>query len=53
MVIGDSVAIDWILMGRSLDLIRIMRFFQIFRDVVRRVSIADLCRATIFLTFWF
>ena len=48
MFIGDSLAIDWILMGRSLDLIRIMRFFQIFRDVVRRVSIANLRRATIY-----
>ena len=35
-VAGDDVAIDLILMGRAIDMIRIMRFFQIFRDVVRR-----------------
>ena len=35
-VAGDEVAIDLILMGRAIDMIRIMRFFQIFRDVVRR-----------------
>jgi two pore calcium channel protein len=27
---------DWLLMGRAIDMIRIMRFFPIFRDVVRR-----------------
>ena len=31
-------AIDFILMGRAIDMIRVMRFFQIFRDVVRRSS---------------
>jgi hypothetical protein len=36
---GDiDLAIDYILMGRAIDMIRIMRFFQIFRDVVRRSS---------------
>lgn len=29
---------DWLLMGRAIDMIRIMRFFPIFRDVVRRSS---------------
>mmetsp|Transcript_7744 Transcript_7744/g.21572 ORF Transcript_7744/g.21572 Transcript_7744/m.21572 type:complete len:1190 (+) Transcript_7744:283-3852(+) len=29
-------ALEFILIGRALDMIRIMRFFQIFRDVVRR-----------------
>jgi hypothetical protein len=33
---GHKSAIDFILMGRAIDMIRIMRFFPIFRDVVRR-----------------
>jgi len=33
-----DLATDYILMGRAIDMIRIMRFFQIFRDVVRRSS---------------
>ena len=35
---GFEYAIEYILIGRALDMIRIMRFFQIFRDVVRRSS---------------
>jgi Ion transport protein len=30
------VVTDWLLMGRAIDMIRMMRFFPIFRDVVRR-----------------
>lgn len=30
--------VEYILMGRAVDMIRVMRFFQIFRDVVRRSS---------------
>lgn len=38
-VAGDrEIATDYILMGRAIDMIRIMRFFQIFRDIVRRSS---------------
>eukprot|EP00980_Cylindrotheca_fusiformis_P007439 scaffold1533_cov98-Cylindrotheca_fusiformis.AAC.3 len=33
-----DIATDYILMGRAIDMIRIMRFFQIFRDIVRRSS---------------
>ena len=33
-----DIATDYVLMGRAIDMIRIMRFFQIFRDVVRRSS---------------
>jgi hypothetical protein len=35
---GHTQALDFMLMGRSLDMIRTMRFFQIFRDIVRRSS---------------
>lgn len=35
---GRPFALDCILIGRAIDMIRIMRFFQIFRDVVRRTS---------------
>lgn len=35
-VAGYEFSIDYMLMGRAIDMIRIMRFFQIFRDVVRR-----------------
>ena len=35
---GYDHAIEYILIGRALDMVRIMRFFQIFRDVVRRSS---------------
>ena len=35
-ILGMDSAVDYILMGRAIDMIRIMRFFQIFRDVVRR-----------------
>ena len=37
-VAGYKSATDYLLMGRAIDMIRIMRFFQIFRDVVRRSS---------------
>lgn len=33
---GKETAFDWILMGRAIDMIRAMRFFPIFRDIVRR-----------------
>ena len=33
-----EASLDYILMGRAIDMIRIMRFFPIFRDVVRRSS---------------
>ena len=32
------MALEYMLMGRALDMIRVMRFFQIFRDIVRRSS---------------
>lgn len=35
-MIGFERATDYILMGRAIDMIRMMRFSQIFRDVVRR-----------------
>jgi hypothetical protein len=35
---GEEASLNTILMGRAIDMIRIMRFFQIFRDVVRRSS---------------
>lgn len=35
-VLQSRFALEFILMGRAIDMIRIMRFFQIFRDVVRR-----------------
>lgn len=35
---SHSGALEFILMGRAVDMIRVMRFFQIFRDVVRRSS---------------
>jgi len=37
-LLGQSSALKYILMGRAIDMIRVMRFFQIFRDVVRRSS---------------
>ena len=37
-VTGHKRAIEYILFGRAIDMIRIMRFFQIFRDIVRRSS---------------
>jgi two pore calcium channel protein len=33
---GYESEIDYLLMGRAIDMIRVMRFFQIFRDVIRR-----------------
>ena len=36
--VGHDDALKYILIGRALDMIRIMRFFQVFRDVVRRSS---------------
>jgi hypothetical protein len=35
-VAGWPMALEYILMGRAMDMMRIMRFFQMFRDVVRR-----------------
>jgi hypothetical protein len=35
-VVGWPMALEYILMGRAIDMMRIMRFFQMFRDVVRR-----------------
>lgn len=35
---GMPSALEYILIGRSLDIIRALRFFEIFRDVVRRTS---------------
>jgi hypothetical protein len=35
---GLPKALEYILIGRSLDIIRALRFFEIFRDVVRRTS---------------
>lgn len=36
-IVGEQdLATDYILMGRAIDMIRVMRFFQIFRDIVRR-----------------
>jgi hypothetical protein len=35
---GMPKALEYILIGRSLDIIRALRFFEIFRDVVRRTS---------------
>ena len=29
-------ALEYILMGRAVDMVRVMRFFQIFREIVRR-----------------
>ena len=37
-IMGRPSALEYILMGRAVDMIRVMRFFQIFRDVVRRSS---------------
>jgi hypothetical protein len=37
-VAGYESPTDYLLMGRAIDMMRIMRFFQIFRDVVRRSS---------------
>lgn len=34
----DKGSLDYLLMGRSIDMIRMMRFFPMFRDVVRRSS---------------
>ena len=34
--IDSGRAVDFLLLGRAIDMIRIMRFFPIFRDVVRR-----------------
>ena len=38
LVGGHPLAVEYILMGRAVDMIRVMRFFQTFRDVVRRSS---------------
>jgi len=35
---GRPMALEFILVGRSIDIIRALRFFQIFRDIVRRTS---------------
>lgn len=36
-IVDDTdLATDYIMMGRAIDMIRVMRFFQIFRDIVRR-----------------
>jgi Ion transport protein len=35
---GHPFALNCILIGRAIDIIRTMRFFQIFRDVIRRTS---------------
>lgn len=35
---GYPLALEYILIGRAIDMIRTMRFFQIFRDVIRRSS---------------
>jgi hypothetical protein len=35
---GQSFALEYILMGRALDMIRILRLFSIFRDICRRTS---------------
>lgn len=35
-LMDDEFALEFLLMGRAIDMIRVMRFFQIFRDVVRR-----------------
>lgn len=37
-VCGRPMALEFILVGRSIDIIRALRFFQIFRDIVRRTS---------------
>jgi len=34
--IDTGRAVDFLLLGRAIDMIRVMRFFPIFRDVVRR-----------------
>ncbi|CAB9517978.1 Two pore calcium channel protein [Seminavis robusta] len=34
--VDRSEALEYILMGRAMDMVRVMRFFRIFRDVVRR-----------------
>ena len=36
--LGKPGSLEYILMGRAIDMVRAMRFFQIFRDVVRRTS---------------
>ena len=39
LFVGDNEgSIDYLLMGRAIDMIRMMRFFPMFRDVVRRSS---------------
>ena len=35
-ITGHPSSLDLVLMGRAIDMIRVMRFFSIFRDVVRR-----------------
>lgn len=35
---GHTFAMEYILIGRAIDMIRTMRFFHIFRDIVRRTS---------------
>ena len=37
-IYGQSTALEYILMGRALDMIRILRLFPIFRDICRRTS---------------
>jgi hypothetical protein len=35
-VAGWPMALEYIVMGRAIDMMRIMRFFEMFRDVIRR-----------------
>jgi len=35
---GRPMSLEFILVGRSIDIIRTLRFFSIFRDIVRRTS---------------
>jgi hypothetical protein len=37
-ILGRPTALEYVLTGRAIDMIRIMRFFQIFRDIARRSS---------------
>lgn len=37
-LLDRAAAIEYILMGRAVDMVRVMRFFQFFREVVRRSS---------------
>mmetsp|Transcript_21064 Transcript_21064/g.51838 ORF Transcript_21064/g.51838 Transcript_21064/m.51838 type:complete len:1143 (-) Transcript_21064:54-3482(-) len=50
-VVDDTEsATDYILMGRAIDMIRVMRFFQIFRDIVRRsADVFPALRGPVFL----